>query len=304
MGKIKLKYTNGSEEEKSVISAFKVGSDSFVVFDSEKSGSMGLPIILVSKLIGDKVSKVLDQNEWQKTKEYLKLIISSAQMEYIVVPSMLNADEIFSTQLTLPQASFDAIKNNYKPVPSVEAEKPFVPNIEVTPIVEEKPKDTPVIAPTPQIIGEPTITPVPITEPVTPAVPLVNNEPVKPVVVSEPIAPVPAPMETPAIVQTPVAPIIEPALEPSIPAPEDIAPVIDPVMSTVEPQISPIPTTAPVITPEPSIQNIEVAPTVNENSTNTSQTLSNQENLKDIKENFMKSCENMFDALIKQFENK
>lgn len=115
MTKIKLSLPTGNSVEKSLLSAFSVGEKKYVVMDAESVGSMGLPIILVSAFSGEKLSKILDQNEWTSVKEALKSIISGGNVQYINIPKNLTADEIFYNQLTLPLASFDVLKNSYKP---------------------------------------------------------------------------------------------------------------------------------------------------------------------------------------------
>lgn len=115
MTKIKLSLPTGNSVEKSLLSAFSVGEKKYVVMDAESVGSMGLPIILVSAFSGEKLSKILDQNEWTSVKEALKSIISGGDVQYINIPQSLTADEIFYNQLTLPLASFDVLKNSYKP---------------------------------------------------------------------------------------------------------------------------------------------------------------------------------------------
>ena len=115
MTKIKLSLPTGNSVEKSLLSAFSVGEKKYVVMDAESVGSMGLPIILVSAFSGEKLSKIIDQNEWTSVKEALKSIISGGNVQYINIPQNLTADEIFYNQLTLPLASFDVLKNSYKP---------------------------------------------------------------------------------------------------------------------------------------------------------------------------------------------
>lgn len=115
MTKIKLSLPTGNSVEKSLLSAFSVGEKKYVVMDAESVGSMGLPIILVSAFGGEKLSKIIDQNEWTSVKEALKSIISGGNVQYINIPQNLTADEIFYNQLTLPLASFDVLKNSYKP---------------------------------------------------------------------------------------------------------------------------------------------------------------------------------------------
>lgn len=115
MTKIKLSLPTGNSVEKSLLSAFSVGEKKYVVMDAESVGSMGLPIILVSAFSGEKLSKIIDQNEWTSVKEALKSIISGGNVQYINIPQSLTADEIFYNQLTLPLASFDVLKNSYKP---------------------------------------------------------------------------------------------------------------------------------------------------------------------------------------------
>lgn len=113
MGKIKLNLVSGAVVEKPLISAFKASENSYVILDNEINGSMGLPIILVCKFENNKLVKIIDQNEWQLVKEYLKNIIAGNHVEYFNVISEMTADDIYYTQLTLPVPSFDALKNAY-----------------------------------------------------------------------------------------------------------------------------------------------------------------------------------------------
>ena len=115
MGKIRLNLVSGSSVEKPLITAFKENEIGYVILDNELNGSMGLPIILVCKLMQDKLTKIEDQNEWQNVKESLKKIIATGDAEYISLANELMADDIYYTQLTLPVPSFDALKNSYKP---------------------------------------------------------------------------------------------------------------------------------------------------------------------------------------------
>lgn len=111
MTKINIAKPTGSEEL-SLISAFKSENTTYIILDSEKVGSMGLPIIYISKLNG-KLEKIIDDNEWQNIKNCLKGIINGTNFEYVKIDSSLNADEAYYTPLTLPQTSFDLIKSRY-----------------------------------------------------------------------------------------------------------------------------------------------------------------------------------------------
>ena len=114
MGKVRLNLVSGAVVEKPLINAFVANNNNYVVFDNEMNGSMGLPIILVSKLENNKLTKIADQNEWQVVKEYLKNIIAGGQIKFININTEIAADDIYYTQLTLPVPSFDALKNAYK----------------------------------------------------------------------------------------------------------------------------------------------------------------------------------------------
>ena len=115
MEKIKLNLVSGTNLEKPLVTAFKSNGAMYVVLDNEINGTMGLPIILVSKLENNKLTKINDQNEWGAVKETLRMIIAGNQVDYVVVEPTLAADDMFFSQLTLPVASFDALKNNYHP---------------------------------------------------------------------------------------------------------------------------------------------------------------------------------------------
>ena len=130
MSKIKLNLDSGSVLEKKLINAFQTPEGKYVVFDDENVGSMGLPIILISKILDNKVIKIEDTGEWQQVKEHLKNIIAGSEMQFVTLPSEIKASDAFFTQLTLPIQSFDALKANYKveggnePAPTEPAPEP------------------------------------------------------------------------------------------------------------------------------------------------------------------------------------
>ena len=176
--KIKINLTNGTSLEKPLITAFRGNNGIYAVLDNEINGTMGLPIILVSKLENNKLLKIEDQNEWNAVKENLRMIIAGNQVDYVKVEDALTGDEVFFTQLTLPVASFEALKNNYKPqegsnmtgVPPVGE----TPNVDVAPTNPEVANPTPVVpnvdvTPTNPEVANPT--PVTVTPEVSPVMP-------------------------------------------------------------------------------------------------------------------------------------
>jgi len=243
VSKIKINLTSGNVVEKPLVTCFKGTNGTYIVFDNETNGSMGLPIICISKFNGSSAEKIFDQSEWASVKENLKTIIAGTALPYVSVPESITAQDDFFTQLTLPVASFDLLKNVYKPI---------APTVETSAVTAE-----PVVSPTPEVVqAAPLMEPAPIaqSEVIAPA----------PIMPAEPIAPLPPVVETPVV---PNAPIID----------------------------------TPVMAPMPETP---VAPAVtNSESTTTSNSVSSDDIIA-IKENFMKSCETMFDALIKKFENK
>lgn len=242
MSKIRVNLTSGNVFEKPLVTCFQGTSANYVVFDNEMNGSMGLPIICISKLNGNRLEKIFDQSEWASVKENLKSIISGSTLMYLAVPENLNAQDDFFTQLTLPVASFDVLKRSYNP-----------------------PKPEPEVMPAPQ-----------------------------PEVAPAPVQPAPEVMETPA------PPVME-------------GPISFGGMNTVN--TAPIMPNmgAPVMNSNPAPQmmgnsdmlgqtNTMAMPNVNNQMPNPQQ--NSNINYADLKETFMKSCENMFDALVKRFENK
>lgn len=115
MNKIKINLMSGSSLEKPLITAFTNNGAQYVVFDNEMNGSMGLPIILVTKLANNTLSMISD-SEWTSVKEALRMIIAGNAIDYVSVPDMVGAEDMFFRQLTLPLASFESLKNNYKPL--------------------------------------------------------------------------------------------------------------------------------------------------------------------------------------------
>lgn len=204
MTKIKVKKALGGVEEYNLISAFKIESSIYTIFDGEKLGSMGLPIIYVSKIINNKLEKINDANEWQSTKNYLKGIINGTNFEYVKLDSEINGDEAFYTPLTLPsEAALELIKSHYVVVENT-PDTPAPSNEPIPAVVEESSSEIPTILETPtesSITGEniPVPTEVPNEIPVVPTIPEVvpNNvetpeiPPVNPVNnVIEPVQPI------------------------------------------------------------------------------------------------------------------
>lgn len=263
MGKIRINLASGANSEKPLINAFLENNNSYVVLDNEMNGSMGLPIILVSKLENNKLVKITDQSEWQIVKEYLKNIIAGNKVEFIKINNEILADDIYYTQLTLPVPSFDALKNAYpfkeesienmaNPIENVVNNQVEVtPNVSTTQDystnqpVQNKSFMTPVEAQTNTPVEQVGIMDAPIN-----IVSQVDNNP-------QPIAE--APVETPinveapnAFQETPSEPIVNintPVVDINIPS----------VNASVTPEVSeePAPQVVPEVTPT-EFQNVEM----------------------------------------------
>ena len=229
MGKIKINFLSGTSIEKPLITAFKGTNGDYIALDNEISGSMGLPIILISRIEGSNLVKIENKSaEWDAVKESLRQIIAGAHTDYVNVPLEVTAPDDFFTQLTLPINSFDLLKSKYVvTTPGVAPVAP-APTVEPTPVAPVTPE--PIIQPTPvaPVTPEPAVQPTPVT-PVTP----------EPVIQPTPVAPV---TPEPAVQPTPVAPVTpEPAVQPT-----PVAPV------TPEPAAQPTPVTP--VTPEPAVK--------------------------------------------------
>ena len=256
MSKIRVNLTSGNVFEKPLVTCFQGTSANYVVFDNEMNGSMGLPIICISKLNGDRLEKIFDQSEWASVKENLKSIISGTTLMYLAVPENLSAQDDFFTQLTLPVASFDVLKRSYNP-----------------------PQPEPEVMPAPQ----------------------------------PEVAPAPAP--TPEVMETPAPPVMDGPISFGGMNTVNTAPVMSnmgaPVMNS-NPATNPAPQMMGMNdmlgqTNNMAMQN-GIAP-MNNSMPNVNNQMPNPSpvsniNYADLKETFMKSCENMFDALVKRFENK
>lgn len=278
MGKIKLNLVSGAVVEKPLINAFTANNNSYVVLDNEMNGSMGLPIILVSKLENNKLIKIVDQNEWQVVKEYLKNIIAGGQISFIKISNEIAADDIYYTQLTLPIPSFDALKNAYK----VEEESSEANNEEVGVLDLNLNQSAPVNEVSPQDSVTSEIQP----QNVIPEAPI-NQEPV--VDENKPIIDISNNVITPNISNIQPEPIQN----------EESVPNID--LNT------PMPTFNPVGKTESEIQNNfepEISPTPIINANLPEQPTITDDLFKEQKDAFMQACENMFDALVQKFEKE
>lgn len=168
MKKIKITLTSGSVVEKNLLVAFKGTYGDYAVLDNESVGSMGLPVILISKLEGNKISTISDANEWNAIKENLRNIIAGNQIIKVNTLDQYEGEEIYYKQLTLPVASFDVLKkaDDTDDTPSNPMEIP-VPAPEVP-------------ASAPDVNASQVVEPTPI-EPVAPVMPQMETPSVEPV---------------------------------------------------------------------------------------------------------------------------
>lgn len=254
MSKIRVNLTSGNVFEKPLVTCFQGTSANYVVFDNEMNGSMGLPIICISKLNGNRLEKIFDQSEWASVKENLKSIISGSTLMYLAVPENLNAQDDFFTQLTLPVASFDVLKSSYNPPK---------PEPEVMPT--SQPEVAPSPAPTPEVME-------------TPAPPVMDGPISFGGMNTVNAAPVMPNMGMPSMNSNPA-----PNPAPQMMGNSDMLGQTNTMTNEM----------APMNNPMPNVNNQMQNPQPNSNI-----------NYADLKETFMKSCENMFDALVKRFENK
>lgn len=312
MSKIKLNLSSGVSVEKILLNAFVSDQNKYLVFDNEMTGSMGYPIILVSKIVDNKVVKITDQSEWESVKNCLKQIISGNNLEYFAVDPIMNADDVYYTQLTLPVTSFDALKNSYKVEvtnevsSNVTANVPLmdnmVPNEPIVPNVNPMEQNIDVVPtfnyPNPEInnqnmgneqINNTSIAPsekMPISN--TFEIPTINN-------------PITMEQNNSEINQftneydNPQIPSINPVQANVIPEASIIEPKIE--TETISPVINDIQNVNSIV--EPVEQGI---PTTTETSSN--ETQSNQDVFASQKEAFMEACSNMFDALAQKFEKE
>lgn len=255
MSRIKINLASGNVVDKPLITCFKGTNGDYLVLDNETNGSMGLPIICISKINGTNLDKIVDPNEWAAVKENLKTIIAGTALPYLSVAETLSAPDDFFTQLTLPVASFDLLKSVYQPVPAA----PVAENPIAAPVV---PNMAPAVAPMPMVDA-----------------PVVANPQVPHSASVAPMEMAPAPLP----VVEPVAPVMSAA-----PMVNDVTLPVTPAAEPVVPMVDPVPEIAPAMPMAPDVQ----------------MPVNVDDDIAVIKENFMKSCETMFDALIKKFENK
>ncbi len=200
MEKLKINTVSGNVLEKPIVTAFKSNGGEYVVLDNEMNGTMGLPIILVSKLENGSLVIVPD-SEWNAVKEALRLIISGNQMEYVNVGNVLSSEDTFFKQLTLPVASFEALKNSYKPVVHEEVTLE-TPKVNVEPVVQATPVQTPEVVESPIVMNDAPVAPqmpeasAPVT-PIMPEAPVEAQSVAEVPAYTEKVAPMPSVEEIP-----------------------------------------------------------------------------------------------------------
>jgi len=326
MAKVNIAKPTGSETL-AVLTAFNVDGNTYIVFDSERVGSMGLPIIYVSKFNLEKLEKIIDTNEWQSVKNYLKGIINGTNFHYIKVAPELKADEAFYMPLTLPDASYQTIKNRYvvsdettsssegplvMEEPSPVEQQASIPSVAETPNIEPPASITNAplnptnnVAPsvpesniTPEVSN---VTPTPET-PIIPNVP--NSSPVDTVTTNEVVTQIPT---EPSIQESPQAnnntlsntPI---EAESPVPAVNDVAPVMPSENASSNTTINNIPITPEAQPPKEIVSSEISANTPQVKTENIVEKTLDLNNFINEKETFLSACANMFDALASKYQ--
>jgi hypothetical protein len=228
MSKVKLTTVSGQVIEKPVVSCFKGTYGTYLILDNEANGSMGLPIIFVTKIFNNKAIYI-DDTEWATVKANLKSIIAGEKFEYTTVPNEMPADDVFYKQLTLPVNSFDMLKKSYENnnigassigntvTPATSESTPIADPINVAPVMPSE-------APTP-------------TEP-TPVAPPMPEQPVTPTVEPTNVPPMPniAPIDS-----NPVSneiPPVAPVMPSESPTPIEPTPVVPPMPEQPTPEVN------------------------------------------------------------------
>lgn len=207
VSRVKVNLANGSVLDKPVITSFKGTNGDYLILDNETNGSMGLPIICVCKINGTELSKIVDPTEWNAVKDNLKTIIAGTNLPYLSVPDLLSASDDFYTQLTLPVASFDLLKNVYSPTvetpvapeePAPASVIPDVPAVEPAPVMQPNVLGSPMMntTPTPVEVSAPSIDAPVQTMPDVPVMPDV----VAPVQIANPVETTPVSFDIPSMV--------------------------------------------------------------------------------------------------------
>lgn len=292
MAKIKLTLPSGSIVEKILINCFKSENNTYIVFDAENVGAMGLPIILVCKVENNRVFKIESAEEWTNVKACLKEIISGTPKEYVKIESSLMADEIFYTQLTLPLASFDALKKAYSVAETNNVSNEIVEGVtslSELPLVENPAIETPGVDNSENNIIQ--SVPQTLENNITPVVENVSSEPVVTNIENNLVSDVGG--STVLSNEAVANPLIS-----------------DNIMPNLESQTN-------IATPSPLLNdnNEPVAEITNAQSSleNESQSLSTNVvgevqtagiDYTADKEAFLKACENMFDTLVAKFQAK
>lgn len=309
MGKIKLNLTSGAIIEKPLINAFTANNNSYVILDNEINGSMGLPIILVCKLIDNKLIKIVDQNEWQIVKEYLKNIIAGGKVEFLKINDVLNADDIYYTQLTLPVPSFDALKKAYQindndgsnavtsatttatiQNPEVTIETASIPDVNIPPMSNQATMmmpENPTIQNSNVNLNNPnSLQPeVKIDNPVNIIPPEMPIQPQSPIGINE--------LNTSSVGE--VTPVTQ-----NTGSFNNNTSVVESVPNSTIDMSTPMPTFSAGNNFNSSLDGEVVAP--NQENLIKGQEINNR--FQEQKEAFMQACENMFDALVQKFEKE
>lgn len=277
MAKINITKPTGNVENLELLTAFKAEDATYIIFSSDKIGSMGLPIIYISKFNGGKLEKIIDANEWQNVKNYLKGIINGTNFQYIKVDNSLNADEAYYTPLTLPQASFDLISSRYVVKEDSSNSSDNITKVEASEVQEETLDSLINTAVLPSINNNGEINNSSVQNTTSNEIPTNSENNVMPV--SEPTA---MPVENKESVNVaPVSPVMP---DNNVASNENVS--MSPV-NTVVPENKPkeVALESPVLNTNNDINLIE-------------------NNFDKDKEMFLKACENMFDALISKYQKE
>lgn len=292
MAKIKLNLPSGLTVEKILINCFKSENNTYIVFDAENVGAMGLPIILVCKVENNRVFKIESAEEWTNVKACLKEIISGTPKEYVKIESSLMADEIFYTQLTLPLASFDALKKAYSVAETNNVSNEIVEgatSVSELPLVENPAIETPVVDNSENNIIQ--SVPQTLENNITPVVENVSSEPVVTNIENNLVSDVGG--STVLSNEAVANPLISDNIMPNLESQTNIA-TPSPLLNDNNEPVAEITNAQSLAANEPQGLPTNVVGEVQTAGIDYTAD----------KEAFLKACENMFDALVAKFQAK
>lgn len=122
--KVTLLNEKGESLQSDIVALFNINQKKFIITTNNEIDPNGLTVLHVSEVVGDKLTPITDDKDWDATKNVMRSVISGNEnrdFKYEPVISNINVNGIYSRDISVENSALKAIITDYmnnKPVDS------------------------------------------------------------------------------------------------------------------------------------------------------------------------------------------